>query len=99
MPATATSPSSVKAATDEPGYPAGLPGRANRVLFVMPGQPGRATRLVCRGTRAAQIFRQKSIACNAFSLRGRGSPLVCVAATVQLGRAYHVVFLLNLLTL
>jgi len=48
MPATATSPSSVKAVTDEPGYPAGLHGRANRVLFVMPGwtaRPGNPARL------------------------------------------------------
>jgi len=38
----------LKPATNEPSCPAVLPGRA--------------TRLVCRGTRAAQIFRQKSIA-------------------------------------
>jgi len=67
---TFTSSLSVKAATDEPGYPAGLHGRAagrvNRVSFVIPGQPSRATRLVCRGTRTAQIFRQKSIALQCF---------------------------------
>jgi len=66
-PVRATKPSlPVKPATEEPGYPAGLPGWSNRVSFVIPGQPGRATRLVCRGTRAAQIFRQKSIALQCF---------------------------------
>jgi len=45
---------------------AGFPGRANRVSFVMTRQSGRATRLVCRGTRTAQIFRQKSTALQCF---------------------------------
>ena len=36
----------VEPATDEPGCPAVLPGRAIRLSFVTPGQPGRAEYVV-----------------------------------------------------
>ena len=63
----------VKPATDEPGNPAGLPGRANRVSFVMPGQPGSCV----AGPVHCKFSVKNQLLCNAFSLPGLGSRLVC----------------------
>ena len=98
--------STIKPATDEPGCPAGLPGRTARpgnpvvICDARAARPG-SIRLVCRGTRTGPVQRRISVKihCNAMLFRcPAGRVGSCVATPVQPGRVEYVVFILNLLT-